>query len=74
MNKGIHSIAAGLQKTAQGALYDGNSLALARDIQGLNDNDIAILNGWLTGSSALNPFNSRMRLQDIVIKIRGLNK
>jgi len=56
--------------TAQGQSYYGNALYVAKDFPFLNDADRSVLDSYLTGTYARSPFESRMKLQDIVIKIR----
>ena len=66
-------IAKRLQDTAQGEYYDGNSLLVAKDIPGITEYEKSILEAWLTGTFNRDPFEYRMRLQDIAIKIRFMD-
>ena len=68
----MRAIAKGLQQTAQGEIYDGNSLYVSKDIKELTPDDVSILEDWLSGRNALDPVHSRMRLQDIAIKIAAI--
>ena len=64
-------IASELFDTAQTNAYFGNSLRVAKDIPGINPDEVAVLERYLTGR---NIKGDRFRLQDISIKVRSLKQ
>jgi hypothetical protein len=64
------ALASRLVSVAQGEFYDGKALREAKEVFCVTDEDLAILDAWLTGANGTDPFDYRMRLQDIAMKIR----
>lgn len=57
-------IAFELNATASGSAYFGNALRVAKDIPGLGDDDLALLDRWATGRQTA---SDSFRLQDLAI-------
>lgn len=68
MKYSAHQIARELNATALGQAFYGNALRVAKDIQGLTDEDRAVLESYATGKQK---GSDHILLQEVAMKIKG---